>query len=212
MKERLLKMPRLVLKDLNIQEAFNSFIGLIRLDKKVIMGIAKDEKGGAAAAFFLLLGVAFPWLFKAVFGTRVFNVIVRPDFSTVFINILIGLHFVLVAIFIVTVVATELFKGKGSFDDFFRVSGLAYGLLVLSIVGSTVPVLASYVALILLVWGFVILFVLIRTVFGLDDANTVLTILLMLVSIFVLDTFFSWLGLTAGHIGSIDFSSFPIAF
>ncbi|MBU0667688.1 YIP1 family protein [Patescibacteria group bacterium] len=212
MKESSLKIPRIVLKDLDIESAFKSFLGIIKIDKKIIEKVAKDEKSGAAAALFLFIGVAVPWLFKAFFGIRVFNVVVRPDFSTVLISIIVGLVSVLIAMFFTTIFANRLFKGKGSFDEFFRVSGLASGLWVLAIVGSTMPMISTFVSLLLLVWGFVIFFVAIKTVFGIDDANTVLTILLTGVAVFVLGAIFSTMGLTAGQIGSVDFSSLSITF
>ncbi len=207
-----LKMPKMDMKDMNVGNAFQQFLGILKLDKKVIEAVAKNQGGGPAAALFLLVGVALGPISQAIFGIRVFNAVIRPDISSVLVSIVGGLVAALLGFLVTTLVANRLFKGKGSFAEYFRVAGLAYGLSVLTVLSTFLPGLAALVGIVVALWGLVVGYVVIKNVFHLDDTNTVLTIIVTVVAIILIGAIVGSLGLAGGYgagmseMGSFDFS------
>lgn len=209
-----MKMPKMDMKDMNIGNAFQQFIGIVKLDKKVIEGVAKNEKGGAAAALFLLVGVAATPLLQAVIGIRVFNTVIRPDLTATLMGIVTALIAAALGFVVTTLVATKLFKGKGTLAEYFRVAGLAYGLNILSAIVVLVPGLVALVPLIVGIWGLVVGFVVLKTVFHLDNTNAVLTIVVTVVALMVVAAALGALGLTAAinQAPSMDLSNISVSY
>lgn len=208
-----MKMPKMDMKDMNIGNAFQQFLGIMKLDKKVIAEVAANEKGGVAAALFLVVGVAVTPLLQAIMGIRVFNTVVRPDMTSTLMGIVGGLVAAVLGFVVTTLVATKLFKGKGTLASYFRVVGLAYGLNVLSAIGVLIPGLIALVPLLVGVWGLVVGYTVLKSVFHLDDANAVLTIIVTIVAIVVIMAILGALGLTAAvsQAPSFDFNSISIS-
>lgn len=209
-----MKMPKMDMKDMNVGNAFQQFLGIIRLDKKVIEQVAVNEKGGPAAALFLFVGVALTPLLQAIMGIRVFNTVIRPDMTSTLMTIVGALVAAALGFAVTTLVATKLFKGKGTFPGYFRVVGLAYGLNVLSAVGVLVPGLIALVPLIVGIWGLVVGYTVLKSVFHLDNTNAVLTIIVTVVAMFVIMAVLGALGLTAAinQAPNIDFSDISISY
>lgn len=209
-----MKMPKMDMKDMNVGNAFQQFIGIIKLDKKVIESVAKSDKGGPAAALFLLVGVAATPLVQMLVGIRVFNTTIRPDLSSTLMGILGALIAAGLGFVVTTMVATKLFKGKGTLAQYFNVVGLAYGLNVLGAIGVLIPGLIALVPLVVGIWGLVVGYVVLKTVFHLDNTNAVLTIIVTVVAMFVIMAVLGALGLTAAinQAPNIDLSNINISY
>lgn len=214
MSDESLKMPKMDMKDIDVGNAFQQFLGVIKLDKTVIGKVAQNEKGGTVAALFLLIGVIAGPLAQLAFGIRVFNVVVRPDITATITGSLVALVSALLTILVTTLVATKLFKGAGSFAAYFRVIGLAYGLNVLNIVVSLVPGFGVFIALIVGIWMLAIAFTTIKSVFHLDDTNAVLTIVVTIVAFFLLGAAVASLGLGVAttQMNTLDLSDLSISY
>lgn len=209
-----MKMPKMDMKDMNVGNAFQQFLGIVKLDKKVIAEVAANEKGGPAAALFLVIGVAATPLLQAIMGIRVFNTVIRPDITSTLMGIVGGLIAAALGFVVTTMIATKLFKGKGTLAGYFRVVGLAYGLNVLSALGVLIPGLIALVPLIVGIWGLVVGYTVLKSVFHLDDKNAVLTIIVTVVAMFVVMAVLAALGLTAAvsQAPNLDFSNISISY
>ncbi|HLG25460.1 MAG TPA: Yip1 family protein [Candidatus Gracilibacteria bacterium] len=196
-----MKMPKMDMKDLNVGGAFQKFLGLLKLDKKVIEEVANDEKGGVSAALFLLVGVVAGPLVGWLVGVRVLGVTVRVDLGVMLGQVVFALVISVLTIFITTLVANKLFKGHGTFAQYFRVMGLANGLGVVNVVGSLMFSLAMIAGLVAGLWMLAIGFTAIKAVFKLDDTNAVLTIIVTVVAYVVLGAVVSALGFAGATAG-----------
>lgn len=189
-----MELPKIDMKDMDFGNAFQKFIKIVKLDKKAIESVSKDNKGGTAAAVFLAVGAIAAPLGSLVFGYRFFNTIVRPDIGSSLIGALLAIVMAALTLFVTSVVAVKLFKGHGSFAEFFRVAGLAYGLNVLNFVGFLVPALGMILGLVVSIWLLVISYVTIKMIYKLDDANTVLTMIVTVIVFLLLGGIIASLG------------------
>jgi len=220
MTDESLKVPKMDMKDVNIGNAFQQFVGIMKLDKKVIQSVSASPKGFTVAALFLLVGVSAGPIMQAIFGYNFLGIVVHPSISATIVSIVIALAMAVVGIFVTTLVATKMFNGKGTFAQYFNVVGLAYGLQVVTVVSTILPGFTMLVAFALAIWGLVVGYVVVKEVFKLDNANTVLTLIVTFISILVvsavLASVFLAMGLSSamnaasvnvGDIPKIDFSA-----
>lgn len=212
-----MEMPKIDMKDVNIGNAFQQFIGILKLDKKVIESVAKSEKGGAAAALFLVVGAIAGPLSGWIFGTRLGPVLVRAELGTALVGAVFGVAVAVLTIFITSLVATRLFKGKGTFAELFSVMGLVYGVYVLNLIGGLLPALSPIIGLVVAVWFLVVTFVALKSIFKLDDTNAVLTIIVTIVAYAVLialvGSIMVSMGMVAmGGLGGMDYSNISVRY
>lgn len=199
--DEFMEMPKIDMKDMDFGNAFQKFLKVIKLDKKAIVAVSEDKKGGTAAAIFLVIGAIGSPLGSLVFGYRFFNTVVRPDIGSALLGSLLAVVMAALTLFVTSIVAVKLFKGHGSFPEFFRVAGLAYGLSVLYFFGFLVPSLQMLLGLVVGVWMLVISFVTIKQVFKLDDANTVLTMIVTVIVFLLLGGIITSLGVGGAMMG-----------
>jgi len=204
-----MEMPKIDMKDVDLGGAFKQFLEVIKLNKKAIEGVAGNKKGGAVAAIFLVAGSIAAPLAQLIFGVRFLNVVYRPDVVSILIQAAIAIVIAVLVIFITTIVANKLFKGKGSFADYFQVMGLAYGLNVLMFLGPILPSLAPLISLVVGIWVLIISFYALQSIFKLDNTNAVLTIIVTIVAFFVLGAVVAALGFGAAY-NSVDLSNISI--
>lgn len=183
--------------------AFSQFIEIIKFNKGAMSSIARDEKATVPAAIFLLIGALAGPVANQIFGVQILGTVFRPDIQSTISASVVAVLTSLLTIFITMIVATKLFKGKGTFMEYFRVVGLAYALNILTILGSVLPALAMLVGLIVGLWMLAISFVAIKSVFSLDDTNAVLTIIVTLVAYLVLGA------ILVSVVASIGLSTLP---
>lgn len=205
-KDPSMEIPQIDMKDLDFGGAFKQFLEILKLNKKAIESVAGNAKGGAAALIFLVAGAIAAPLGSLIFGYKILNVVYWPDIVAVLIQAVFAAVMAVAVIFVTTVVANKLFKGKGSFADYFRVMGLAYGLNVVILLGYAVPSLAPLLGLVASIWGLVIMFYALQIIFKLDNTNVILTIIVTIVAMVVLSAVVASLGYGAAY-STIDLSS-----
>lgn len=206
-----MEMPKIDMKDVDLGGAFKQFVEILKLNKKVIEGVAGNAKAGASAAIFLLVGAAAAPLAQFIFGVRFLNVVYRPDIVHVLVQWLLAVVMAVGVIFVTTVVANKLFKGKGSFAGYFKVMGLMYGVNVLTAVGFLVPALAPLLGLVVGIWMLVVSFYAIQAVFKLDNTNTVLTMIVAVVAMVAIMAVIGSLGYGAAY-STIDLSNISVRY
>lgn len=209
-----LKMPNIDMKDVDVGNAWQQFLGIIKLDKKVIESVAGNKKSDTVAGIFLLIGVVAVPLAHAVFGMNVFGGLVRIGFTAMLTSMLGMLISVVLSLLVATFVAVRLFHGKGSFVQLYRVLGLAYALNVLNVLGVLLAGLGVFVSLIVMVWMLLIIFHALKYVFHLDDTNAVLTIVITVVSFLLLGQILLSLGFPMGssYLMTVDFNRISITY
>jgi len=187
-----MKIPKVDMKNFNINSSIQQFISVLKCDKHAIETIAKDEKAGAQALIFFLVGVAATPL-----GLLIFVPFMRSQPVFLVTQVVLAIVGALLAFFAVSQVATKIFKGHGSFADIFRVGGLVYGVNVISLIVPLIPSLGALIALVALLWMLVVHYVTVKTVFKLDDTNTILTILISIVAVAIVMAILSAVGIGA---------------
>ena len=203
-----MKMPEMDMKDVNFGNAFQQLLAILKLDKAMIKKVADNKSGGATAAIFLLIGTATLPVLQMIFGMRILNQTFRPDITATLLGIVGALVSTLLSYVVVTLVATKLFKGKGSFAQYFRVGGLVAGIGVVSGLIVFVPALGAIISLVVALWGLVVGYVVLKEVFHLDDKNAILTIIVAVIAIVIIQTIFNSLGLSgAASQAGFDLSS-----
>jgi hypothetical protein len=204
-------LPEIDMSNVDLGGAFKQFIEVIKLNKKVIAGVAENKKSGSSAAVFLAVGaVALP-VAQLIFGVRFLNVVYRPDAVSLIIQAVLAVVMAALVLYITSLVATRLFKGKGSFANYFRVMGLAYGLNVLMFLGPVIPALVPLISLVVGIWMLVINYTVIKDVFKLDNTNTILTIIVTIVAFIALGAVIASLGFGAAQ-SSVDLSNISITY
>ncbi len=210
-KDPSMEIPKIDMKDVDFGGAFKQFVEILKLNKKAIESVAGNAKGGAAAVVFLVAGAIAAPLGSLIFGYKFMNVVYRPEIVHVLIQAVLAAAMAVAVIFVTTIVANKLFKGKGSFADYFRVMGLAYGLNVLVLAGYAVPSLAPLIGLVVGVWGLVITFYALQLIFKLDNTNVILTIIVTIVAMVVLSGIVASLGYGAAY-SSVDLSGLSMRY
>ncbi len=176
-----LKMPKICGKDFNFSKALKDLVGVLKLDKKVIDEVANDVKGGFNALVFLIVGAIAGPLGFLLFGLDFGFMTWRPDVGSQLIAMVLMIALNLFFIFVVSFVSVKFFKGKGTFAQFFRVIGLVGGLNVFMFIVPLMMSLGSLISLVVGIWALVASYVTLKTVFKMDDTNTILTIIVSVV-------------------------------
>lgn len=208
-----LKMPEIDMKDVDFGNAFQQLLAILKLDKTMIKKVADNKKGGGTAALFLLIGTAVTPLAQMIFGVRLLNVTVRPDLVATLLSILSALIGIVLGYFVMTIVANKLFKGKGTFAQFFRVMGLVAGINVVMLLAVFVPGLGALLGVVVGIWGLVVGYTVLKTIFHLDNTNAILTIIVTVVAFFVINAILAAIGLTgAASQAGFDVSQISISY
>jgi hypothetical protein len=181
-----IEMPQIDVKNLDVKNAFQQFVRIIKLDKQAVEDVSKDKKGDTVALFSLILGAIASPLAMGIFGITVLGITIRPNLTDVVMQSVLAIIMAGLTLFITSMVALKLFKGHGSFSEYFRVGGLVYGLNVLGILSFIVPSFGPLIGLVIGIWMLVINYIAIKTIFKLDDTNTVLTMIVTIIVFFLL--------------------------
>ncbi len=181
-----MELPKFDPKDLDYKAGLNVTFDILQLKQPAIEVAAKSEKFNMLALLYLVFGVVASPLAYQIFGMQFLNMRIWPSIGGTITSMIVGVVVAAVALYITTLVATKVFNGKGTFSEFFRVMGLAYLVYVLSVVGVLLPPFAPLIGLIVGVWVLVVEYLTLKTVFGLDSTNAVLTIIVTIVAIVVL--------------------------
>ena len=210
--ENNMKIPKINIKKADYKDSFSKLIEIIRFKHKAMDEVGEDPKYLFPALIFLVLGSIAGHLGGMLFGVRALNVVVRTNpayfLSTALISIIVTLAFV----YITSYVAIKFFKGQGKLSGFFAVIGLCMGVRVIELAGYLLPGLLGLISAVIGIWLLIILFVSVKRVFKLDDANTVLTIIISLVAILVLGGLLnSFIGYPFS-IGSLNLGSISLTY
>ncbi|MFC1749042.1 Yip1 family protein [Pseudomonadota bacterium] len=181
-----LKLPHFNFKKLDFQGAFKKLIDLIKLDKKAIAAVSSSDKFTTPALIFLVIGSIAGPVGGMFHVSQTISLVGNAAYSSFVASAVIGVIVSALAIYIASFVAVKLFNGKGTFEEFFRVIGLCMGVKILDFFVAFIPVIAGIVSLVILVWLIVIIFITIKDIFKLDEANTVLTMLVAGVIVLVI--------------------------
>ena len=189
-----LKFPQLNFNDVDVGSGFSYFGEIIKLNKKTMEEVAHDGNLSSVALVFLMGGTFIVALCFYIFGATSFMVNFKPDLGLAFTSWVVLTITCLLEMFVASVIALKLFMGKGSFDQFFRVAGIASLLSALMAVGFVIPMLGAFIQAAVTLWSLVIGFVALKTVFKLDTSNTILTMILAALVIISLNSGVSYLG------------------
>ena len=157
---------------MDFKKSIKQSIEILRLNKKTIISVAKDNKATATGIMILVLAS----LISGLSSKNLVAVSITPVFAIIFSFIGVGvLH--LTAI---------LFKGKGRFIELYRViahASILNSISVLRIIES----LRIFVSLIIIIWGFAVYFVIVKEIYKTSTTRTVFIILIpIIISILLL--------------------------
>lgn len=207
-----LKIPKMDLKKADFGNSFTKLVELIKFNHKVMDEVAGDSKYYFPALIFLLAGSIAAPLGGLLFGVRALNVVVRTNFSYFLTTALISIITSLLAVYVTSFVAVKFFRGQGKLSEFFAVIGLCMGVRVLDLAGYIFHGLGGLLSVIVGIWLLVILFVSIKRVFKLDDANTVLTIVVSLIAMVIVGALLNSVMGAPFSIGSLDLSTISLTY
>jgi hypothetical protein len=182
-----LGLPKVDMKKVNkdsLKGGFSDFIEIMKLNKGRINAVAgRESEGIGVALVYLIVGAIGAPLGGAILGYSYFGIAVRVSLLNALVGAVLAAVVAAVVLYVTNLLAIRVFKGKGTFPQYFRVMGYAY---LLSFVGflTLVPVLGSLASIYILVVNFIAL----QEIHKLDATNSVLTILLT-VAVFVLLSF-----------------------
>lgn len=168
-------------------------VEILKLNKTKIDAVAgRDSEGVTMALIYLAIGSFGAPLGGAIFGYNVLGVTFRTPILNALIGGVIATVMGALVVYITSLVAERLFKGKGKFPQFFRVMGYAYLVSLLGIV-TMVPFLGSLAG----IWVLVVDFIALQQVHKLDTTNAILTIIVTIVAFVVLSFLVASLGMSA---------------
>ena len=168
-------------------------VEILKLNKAKIDVVAgRDSEGITMALIYLAIGSFGAPLGGAIFGYNFLGVTVRTPILNALIGGVIATVMAALVVYITSLVAERLFKGKGKFPQFFRVMGYAYLVSLLGIV-TLVPFLGSLAG----IWVLVVDFIALQQVHKLDTTNAILTIIVTIVAFVILSFLVASLGMSA---------------
>lgn len=158
----------------NFKQGFQSAFKVIKLDAQAMTGVSKDSRATRMAALFIVISSFLGGMGSMLFPSYVYRglVVYRPTLFQVFEQTLAASLMLILAIFLVHFVAVQLFKARGSFEEFFRVAGYAYVVGILNIY----PPLTLVVGL----WTLVVLWKALTVVKRMAREKAVLTLVAVL--------------------------------
>jgi hypothetical protein len=207
-----LKIPKLDVKKADFSSSFARLIEIIKFKHKSIDEVAADSKYYFPALIFLLAGCIAGPLGGVLFGVRALNVVVRTNISYFLTTALISIIIALASIYIISFVAVKFFKGQGKLSELFSVIGLCMGVRVLDLVGYLFHGLGGLISAVVGIWLLIILFISIKRIFKMDEANTVLTIIVSIVAIVVLSGLLNSVIGSPFSLGSLDLGSISLTY
>lgn len=193
-------IPKVDLKKVSgesLKGGFADVIEILKLNKSRISAVANRESEGIGIALvYLIIGAIGAPLGTAIIGYSLLGTRITTPFMSALFAALVAAVVAAVTLYITSLVAEKLFKGKGTFSQFFRVMGYAY---ILNVVGflTIVPFLGSLASIYMLVVTFVAL----QEVHKLDTTNAVLTILVTIAVFMVLFYLLAMIGFSGGMMG-----------
>lgn len=156
-------------------------IKIISLDERVIAEIARDVGATRKAILFIFISILSSHIGLLLFYPH------YVGFASplgLFSSVAMGLFFTVFFIWITSLVAERLFKGKASYDEFLRVMGYASFVGILNIVPEF-SLISGIIYLIVMVK-------VLRFLYGLHSLSTVLTMTIMFAMIGVFMWFFGF--------------------
>ena len=189
-------IPKVDLKGVTpdaLKGGFSDVIEILKLNRSKIDAVAaRESEGITMALIYLAIGSFGAPLGGAILGYNVLGVTFRTPPLNALIGGVIATVMAALVIYITSLVAERLFKGKGKFPQFFRVMGYAYLVSVVGIV-TMLPFLGSIAG----IWVLVVDFVALQQVHKLDATNSVLTIIVTIVAFVLLTFLIASLGMSA---------------
>jgi hypothetical protein len=193
-------MPKVDLKKASgaaLKGGLKDVIEILKLNKSRISAVAgRESEGITVALVYLIIGAIGAPLGTAVFGVTFFGTRITTPILNALVNCVVAAVVGALVLYVTSFVAEKVFKGKGTFSQYFRVMGYAY---LLNVVGflTMIPFLGALASLYLLVVSFVAL----KEVHKLDSTNVVLTILVTIGVFIVLCYLLAMFGLSGAMMG-----------
>lgn len=154
-----------------LQRAFQ----VVKLQAQAMTAVSKDSNATRMAVLFIVLSSFLGGLGSMLFPSYAYRglVVYRPTLFQVFEQTIAASLMLIFAIFLVHFFAVQLFKARGSFEEFFRVAGYAYVVGILNFC----PPLTLVVGL----WTLVVLWKALIVVKRMAREKAVLTLVAVLV-------------------------------
>lgn len=207
-KHEMPEIPKIDFKNINaaaLKSGFADVLAILKLDKAAMEKVAmRDGEGISMALVYLAIGAVAPALGGVILGYTFLGATIRTDIVPGLIGALVSLVMAAVVIYVTSLVAEKLFKGKGKFPEFFRVLGYASLIKVVGFL-TIIPLLGTIAA----IWLLVVSYMALTVVHKLDSTNAVLTIIVTIVAMVLLAYVLAAAGLSAvgmGGYGGLGFS------
>lgn len=155
----------------NLGNEFKNAIEVVKLNSKAMHSVATRKTTAAAAIMFIVLAAVA--MNAGVYLQFMRFDFIRPTLLSLIINGLIYIVFMVVVIFIYDIIASQVFKGKGTFSELFRVMGYGNFIMVLGLI----PMLGGLAG----IWYLVISYKSLNVVKKLNPTNSILTIIIAFV-------------------------------
>lgn len=199
------EIPKVDFKNVNagaLKGGFTDVLAILKLDKAAMERVANRESEGITMALvYLAIGTIASALGGIILGYSFLGQTFRTPIVTGLIGAVVAVVMAAVVIYLTSLVAEKLFKGKGKFSGFFRVLGYASLLKIVGFV-TIVPLLSTLAS----IWLLVINYMALTVVHKLDTTNAILTIIVTVVATVVVAYVIGMIGLSAVAGGGMGFS------
>ena len=167
------------------------------LDHDAIRKTAKDSKA-TLPAFIILIFTILVQIFIQL-QQDVFDI---SDFWYVFIVMFLAGELIM---FLVIHYTAKVFRGHAEFIRFFRPVALASLFFIAELLTllNLPSLLISIIQGLIMIWGFIILYVIIHSTYSLNTLKTILTILIAYAVTILLNIAFTWIGINTGILTSL---------
>jgi len=191
------KIPPVNFKDVTPDKVRNGFMDvleILKLNKKKIDEVgARDSEGITLALIYMALGAIATSLGGAIFGYTFMGITVRTPILNALLGGLVAILVAFVGFYITNIVAQKLFKGQGTFPQYFRVMGYASLVNVLGVL-TILSILGSLAGL----WvGLVINYFALKQIHKLDNTNAILAMIVSFVITLILAFIVASIGISA---------------
>jgi len=177
-----------------VKGGFMDVLEILKLNKPKIDAVgAKESEGITMALIYLAIGAIGAPLGGAIIGYTFMRVTVRTPIFSALIGWVIATVLAFAGFYITNIVAERLFKGKGTFPQYFRVMGYASLASLLGFI-TIIPIVGSLAGL----WvSLVINYFALKQIHKLDNTNAILAMIVSFVITILLGFIVASVGLSA---------------
>jgi hypothetical protein len=180
----------------DFKKEFMNAIEILKLNEKTMHDIALRKTTATAAFLFILMGTVSMGLGMYFMLGSMW----RPPVSHLLFSFVYYLVAMFLWIFVTDFVASQFFKGKGTFGQLFRVIGYSYVIMIPYLLLAVAPGLLELVSFITGIWLLVVTYKIISVIKKLNPTHTIFTIIIVAVAFVILSALLMQLGIgTVGY-------------